>query len=211
VIFAPLPPILAGAILADPPWRWRAWSQKGEGRSAVNHYDVLDLEALKALPVESVAAKDCALFLWAIDSMLPEALELVDAWGFVFKTVAFNWVKTTLAGDRFPFGCGYWTRANPEQCLLAARGKPQRLARDVPQLIVAPRGREHSRKPLEAYDRIERLVAGPYCELFARGPTRPGWTPWGDEAGLGAKAQQTPGVTTLSVTPRHFTPRRLPP
>ena len=144
MIFAPLPPILAGAILVDPPWRWRAWSRKGEGRSAVNHYDVLDVEALKTLPVESIAAKDCALFLWAINSMLPEAFELIDAWGFVFKTMGFTWVKTTLAGDRFPFGCGYWTRANPEPCLFATRGKPQRRARDVPQLIVAPRGREHS-------------------------------------------------------------------
>src|SRR5438045_1215140 len=79
-------------------------------------------------------------------------------------------------------GLGFWTRANPEQCLLATRGRPRRLSRSVPQLIVAPR-REHSRKPEEARERIEHLIAGPYAELFAR-DGRPGWDSWGTEAGL---------------------------
>ncbi len=78
-------------------------------------------------------------------------------------------------------GTGYWTRSNAELCLLGARGAPKRQAKDVRQLIVAPR-REHSRKPDEAIESIERLVAGPYLELFARPPHRPGWDVWGVEA-----------------------------
>jgi N6-adenosine-specific RNA methylase IME4 len=97
-------------------------------------------------------------------------------------TVGFHWVKTNKNGKDFFCGLGYWTRANPEQCLLAVRGKPTRLAKDVRRLIVAPR-REHSRKPDEAYGLVERLVPGPYLELFAR-QSRPGWDAIGEEAGL---------------------------
>jgi hypothetical protein len=95
-------------------------------------------------------------------------------------------------------GQGYWTRANPETCWLATRGKPQRLHTDVRQLIVAPI-REHSRKPDEIHDRIERLVAGPYLELYAR-RERPGWLTWGDE--LPFKAPSSSGdVRVAAVAP----------
>jgi N6-adenosine-specific RNA methylase IME4 len=83
---------------------------------------------------------------------------------------------------RFPIGCGYWTRANPEQCLLATRGHPSRRSRGVRKLVVAPR-REHSRKPDEIYERIEALCDGPYLEMFAR-HSRPGWAAWGTEVGI---------------------------
>lgn len=169
-----------GAIYADPPWHWRAHSDRGTGRGAVSHYDLMDLDAIKALEIP--AADDCALFLWAINSMLPQALEVVDAWGFTFKTVAFTWVKTNTKSDGYFTGMGYWTRCNPEQCLLATRGRPKRLNRDVRQLMFAPR-REHSRKPDEIRTSIERLVPGPYLELFAR-ESAPGWDVWGDQAGL---------------------------
>jgi N6-adenosine-specific RNA methylase IME4 len=106
--------------------------------------------------------------------------------GLHFKTVAFTWAKTTRADVDDPFddaswafGQGYWTRANPEMCLLATRGAPQRLNADVRQLIVAP-VMEHSRKPDAWLERIERLVDGPYLELNAR-RRRPGWVAWGDE------------------------------
>lgn len=79
-------------------------------------------------------------------------------------------------------GMGYWTRANSEVCLLATRGKPKRLNADVRQGIIEPR-REHSRKPDCIYDRIERLVSGPYCELFARNSPRDGWDKWGNQIG----------------------------
>jgi N6-adenosine-specific RNA methylase IME4 len=148
----------------------RNWSDKGTGRNAVSHYDCLGLEALSALPVRDFATENCVLFLWATDPLLPRALDLIRAWGFQFKTVGFYWVKLNAAAhseaDYFT-GLGYWTRANPEQCLLATRGKPTRKAKDVRRLVVDHR-REHSRKPDAVRERIERLVAGPYLELFAR-------------------------------------------
>jgi N6-adenosine-specific RNA methylase IME4 len=156
-----------GAIYADPPWSFVNYSRKGKGRSAEAHYDCMGLDEIKTMPVVDWAARDCALFLWTTDPLLPHALEVIAAWGFVYKAVAFNWVKTTKDGTGFPIGCGYWTRANPELCLLATRGRPQRISRSVRQLILAPR-RAHSQKPEEVYERIESLVPGPYLELFAR-------------------------------------------
>ena len=173
------------AIYADPPWSFRNWSAKGTGRNAVSHYDCLDFSALTALPLASLAADDCALFLWTTDPLLPRALDLIQAWGFEYKTVAFYWVKLNAKPKHeadFFTGLGYWTRANPEQCLLATRGKPPRQAKDVRRLIVEKR-REHSRKPDSVREKIERLVQGPYLELFAR-ETKPGWDCWGDQAGL---------------------------
>ena len=173
-----------GAILCDPPWYWRAYSKKGEGRGAVQHYDCMSFDAIKAMreQIDRWAAADCVLFLWAIDPMLPQALELIDAWGFTYKTVGFYWVKTNRVAEGFSTGLGYWTRANPEQCLLATRGKPKRLSKSVRRLVVSPR-REHSRKPDEVRRRIEQLVLGPYLELFARS-SQSGWDAWGNEAGL---------------------------
>jgi N6-adenosine-specific RNA methylase IME4 len=164
----------------------------------------------------ALAAPDRVLFLWAIDPMLPQALALIEAWGLEYKTVAFTWVKTlasaeesvvvkALAGEVaeeesrvFHGGLGYWTRANPEVCLLATRGRPRRLDRDVDQLIVAPRG-AHSAKPAEARVRIGRLVAGPYLELFAR-QTPAGWTVWGNEAETRGRASNSKGQTIVDGT-----------
>lgn len=131
------------------------------------------------------------LLMWAVDPMIPQALELGASWGFTYKTVGFYWIKLRRKGSTrhllhheaahklFPMGTGYYTRANPEQCLLFTRGKPKRLSTAVRKLIVAPR-RAHSQKPDEQYGRIEQLVAGPYLELFAR-QERMGWTAWGDQ------------------------------
>ena len=176
-------------VYADPPWLFRNRSRKGEARNALAHYDCLDFPALAALPVPELAADDCVLFLWAVDPLLDQAFDLIRAWEFVYKTVGFTWVKTNARRDEarpddggFFTGLGYWTRANPEQCLLATRGAPRRRTRDVKRLVVEPR-REHSRKPDTVRKRIERLVEGPYVELFAR-ETRPGWDAWGSELGI---------------------------
>ncbi len=186
-----------GVILADPPWSFKAYSDKGKGRSADNHYECLSFESLCAVPVAERAARDCALFLWTTDPMLLHALKLIEAWGFTYKTVGFYWVKLNKSAKIHRFahgqpsliheadfftGLGYWTRANPEMCLLATRGHPKRKAKNVSRLVVAPR-REHSRKPDEIYQHIERLVAGPYIELFAR-QHWPRWDVWGDETSL---------------------------
>ena len=184
--FADIPRGCFGAILADPPWRFETWSDKGKGRSADRHYPTMTMNELRALDVASLAAADSVLFLWTTWPMLPQALALIEAWGFAYKGCAFDWTKAdTSQIDMFrddadvAIGTGYWTRANTEPCLLATRGKPRRLHADVRQAIIAPR-RQHSRKPDEIHDRIERLVAGPYLELFAR-RRRPGWTAWGNE------------------------------
>jgi N6-adenosine-specific RNA methylase IME4 len=169
-------------IHADPPWPFATYSRKGKGRGAEAHHDCMSLEAIKALPVADRAADDCALFLWATDPLLPRALEVIAAWGFAHKTVGFCWAKLNKGGEGFFTGTGFWTRANPELCLLATRGRPKRQARGVGKLVVAPR-REHGRKPEEVRERIERLVGGPYLELFARA-SRPGWDGWGAQAGL---------------------------
>ena len=183
------PPNHYNVIYADPPWTFATYSQKGKGRSPEAHYACMSFEEICAIPVAEWAAPDSILFLWVTDPLLPKGLELIEAWGFTYKTVGFYWAKLnkTAAAERFSrqsffTGMGFWTRANAEQCLLATRGSPKRLAKDVRRLVVAPR-REHSRKPVEVYEGIERLVAGPYLEMFAR-QARPGWDAWGAEAGL---------------------------
>lgn len=162
-------------ILADPPWEFETWGEAGKDRSPDAHYPTLSIEEIAALPVAELAAEDCALFLWAQWNTIPECRGVIEAWGFRYVTCAFVWVKD---GN---FGNGYWTRHDTEPCLLATRGRPARLDKGVRQSIAGPRGR-HSAKPEEIYPRIERLVAGPYLELFARGPARPGWDVWGNEA-----------------------------
>lgn len=166
-------------IYADPPWRFVKYSEIDQSRSAENHYGVMSLDDIKRLPVASHAADDCVLLLWATDPMLDQAFAVIEAWGFRYKTVGFHWAKQNLRSDTWFTGMGYWTRANVEQCLLATRGKPVRKARDVQRLVVARR-REHSRKPDEVIPRIERLLDGPYLEMFAR-TTRPGWDSFGDQ------------------------------
>jgi N6-adenosine-specific RNA methylase IME4 len=182
----PLPAGPFGVIYADPPWWFKTRSAKGEGRSPT--YPRMKTEAIAALPVRRLAAADAVLLLWVYAPMEADAHEVVRAWGFTPTTSGFTWVKAKpVPGGGFRpqrAGLGYWTRKGTERCLLGTRGEPERLAHDVPELIVAPR-REHSRKPDEAYGLIERLAPGPYLELFARPPVRPGWVAWGNETIVG--------------------------
>ena len=144
-----------------------------------NHYETSGIDEIKALPVAALAAKDATLLLWGTWPQLPAVLEVIEAWGFTYKTVAFVWVKQNPSGDGLHTGMGYWTRANSEYCLLATKGSPKRIAPDVHQIVMAPLG-EHSAKPEEVRRRIERLLDGPYLELYARKATD-GWTCWGNE------------------------------
>jgi N6-adenosine-specific RNA methylase IME4 len=173
-------------IYADPPWSFTAYTGKEKQRSADRRYDTSSLEAIMALPVADLADDDCALFLWTVWPELPGALDVIKAWGFTYKTVAFVWVKTTptaevvhRTGDGLHWGMGFWTRANTEICLLATKGNPLRLAENVHQIVLAPVG-EHSVKPNAVRARIEQLLAGPYLEIFAR-RAAPDWTVWGNE------------------------------
>ncbi len=183
--FGDLPRGHYGAIYADPPWHYAVWAEDSQStRLASAKYRVMSTAEIAALPVSALAAPDCALFVWITWPQLWDAREVIEGWGFAYKTCAFSWTKANnkqidlLREDAdAQVGMGYWTRANSEVCLLATRGKPKRLNADVRQGIIEPR---HSRKPDCVPGRIERLVAGPYLELFAR-TTRPGWDSWGNQ------------------------------
>lgn len=168
-----------GVIYADPPWAFRTWvDERPSQRSGEHHYGVMNATDIGKMPVTELAAKDCALFMWATMPLLPEALKLMTDWGFEYKTNAFTWVKTYPNGGLF-VGMGYWTRSNPEICLLGTRGKPKRKARGVEEVVFEQVGK-HSSKPETAAHRIERLVDGPYLEMFARRP-RKGWDVFGNQ------------------------------
>lgn len=184
-------------VYADPPWKFAAWSGRGEGKGAVQHYDCMSLEEICSLPVKDWLDDDAALFLWVVQPMLPEAIRLVESWGFEFKTVAFAWVKLKgdqrqdrlfYAGDDVRMGMGYHTRSGMEQCWLATRGKGYtRLTKGEAQVVFEPI-REHSRKPDCIADAIVRLVGDvPRLEMFAR-TKRPGWAAWGLETEKFAEA-----------------------
>ncbi|XVH12323.1 MT-A70 family methyltransferase [Enterococcus faecium] len=162
-------------IYADPPWRYDCKNVQG---AAENHYSTMSIDELCALPVERLASKDCLLFLWATFPMLPEALRLIKAWGFSFKTVAFVWLKQNRKSLTWFYGLGRWTRGNAEICLLATHGKPKRRSASVHQFIISPI-EQHSKKPDVTREKIVELAGDlPRVELFARQKT-PGWDVWG--------------------------------
>ena len=140
----------------------------------------MSVKDICGLKVEEIAAKDCVLFLWATFPQLPEALRVIKAWGFQYKTVAFVWLKQNKSGKGWFFGLGFWTRGNAEICLLAAKGKPHRNSNRVHQFLISPI-RGHSQKPEEAREKIVELMGDlPRVELFAREKTE-GWDAWGNE------------------------------
>ena len=185
------------AIVADPPWHFRArtalqtanWDSR---RDAEKHYAVMGVADICNLPVGDLAAKDAHLFIWTTGPCLRQTFEVIEAWGFRYSAVAFTWVKLArrhnqlrlwaapLSETELHVGLGLTTRKNAEFCLLARRGNARREAKNIREIIMEP-VREHSRKPDEAYERVTRYCAGPYLELFGR-ESRAGWTTWGNEA-----------------------------
>ena len=169
-------------IYADPPWSYNVASKKGTSRGvAERYYNTMSGEDIKALPIGDLC-DDAVLFMWATFPCLPQAIETITAWGFTYKTVAFNWTKIYPKSGNPIMGCGYWTRANGEICLLATKGKnyPRRICVGVQQAIIEPK-REHSRKPDIARERIVQLLGDiPRIELFARQYAE-GWDCWGNE------------------------------
>ena len=176
-----------GVIYADPPWSYDDKMCREKG-GVDTHYATQDLAWIKALPVGEIAAKDCALFMWAVSPLLPEALEVIQAWGFRFKTIAFCWSKISNRNATL-FNMGRWTMGNIELCLLATRGKPKRIRRDVKQLVNGQRGM-HSAKPAKVRVMIRELMGDvPRIELFARrepalfaDASFEGWDVWGNES-----------------------------
>ena len=169
-------------IYADPPWQYKVWSRDtGLGRSADAHYDTMKKEDIQQLPIQNICDKNCVLFLWVTYPCLLEGLELIEKWGFKYKTCAFSWIKLNKKSGTPFVGMGYYTRANNEICLLATRGKPlPRCSKSVQQVVLS-KIREHSRKPDEIRDRIVELFGDiPRIELFARQHAE-GWDCWGNE------------------------------
>lgn len=168
-------------IYADPPWQYQVWSAKGLGRTADSHYHTMKKEEIQALPVQDICEKDSVLFMWVTSPCLQEGIQLVESWGFTYKTVAFVWVKKNKKADSLFWGMGHYTRANAEICLLATRGKPlTRYSRSVHSVIIS-KIEEHSKKPDETRERIVQLFGDQSrIELFAR-QRIDGWDAWGNE------------------------------
>lgn len=154
-------------IYADPPWSYRDKALAGN-RGACCKYVVQDQKWLINLPVSEIADENCFLFLWVTMPKLNECWELIEQWGFKYKTVAFTWVKRNKKSPSWFWGMGNWTRANAELCLLGIKGNPKRKNAGVHSIIDTP-VQKHSQKPQEVRKRIIKLCGDlPRIELFAR-------------------------------------------
>jgi N6-adenosine-specific RNA methylase IME4 len=191
-----VPPGGFKAIMADPPWAFKGYAPPrpqnfASDRGVTKHYQTMTREEICAMPMLDIAARDCHLFLWSTGPHLPQALETMDRWGFKYSGMGFVWVKMRRAFATQPMrmlpliqadlfmGLGHTTRKNAEYVLLGRRGNARRMAKDVHEIILAP-VREHSRKPDEAFARVQRYCEGPYAEIFSR-EERAGWSTWGNE------------------------------
>ena len=167
-------------IYADPPWSYRDKALSGN-RGAGCKYEVMDTSQISMFPVADIAADDCTLFMWVTMPKLNECFDLIEAWGFTYKTCAFTWVKRNKKSFSWFWGMGGWTRANAEICLLSTRGKPKRVSAGVHSIIDTPI-EAHSKKPEIVRDKIVELMGDlPRIELFARQHAE-GWDCWGNEA-----------------------------
>ena len=154
-------------LLADPPWDI---NQKGN-YGAIKHYDLMTLEDIKNMPVADLAEENAHLWLWVPNGLIPQGLEVMKAWGFTYRS-PFYWIKGRL-------GLGKFIRNASETILFGTRGRCPVLSHSQGNWLFAP-VQDHSHKPEEMYDIIERLSPGDYLELFARRP-RHGWDAWGNE------------------------------
>ncbi len=184
-------------ILADPPWQFTGLGSKGIRSGAMRKdkpelhrnipieekYPTMSVEELKELPIERICANDCVLFMWTTDSHLPFAIEIMEAWGFRYATIAFVWLKKTTTGKQVCY-YGYWTMKGMELCLLGRKGKPKPEVHNIRQITPAKR-REHSRKPDVVRKKIVALMGNiPRIELFAREKVN-GWDCCGNEIRFG--------------------------
>ena len=170
-------------ILIDPPWRF----QNRTGKVAPEHkrlhrYETMSFEEIAALPVAAHAAERSHLYMWCPNALLSEALQIMKAWGFTYKT-NIVWYKIRKDGGPDGRGVGFYFRNVTELLLFGVRGKNARTLAPARSQVnyIGTRKREHSRKPDEQYPIIENCSPGPFIELFSRG-VRPGWTTWGNQA-----------------------------
>lgn len=188
--FGDLTPMKYGRIIADPPWKYIMRSAAGYEKSPEAHYETMDLAGIKALPVSHLAGPDCYLFMWSTWPHLPQALQVMRAWGFCYVTGG-SWHKVTKTGKSC-FGNGYVLRSSTEPYLVGKIGAPQISSRSVRNIILAPEEipdgiesirREHSRKPPEMREVTDLLLPRQHAaELFAR-EAWPGHDVWGNESG----------------------------
>jgi len=165
-------------IYADPPWKY---NDEGCQGTATNYYNTMSNDDLCNLPIKELADEDCVLFIWGTYPKLPEVLEVIKAWGFEYKSIAFQWIKKNKQDGKWFYGLGRWTRGNTEPCFIATKGNPKRISESVFQIVESPL-REHSRKPDVVRNKIIELVGDlPRIELFARHRFE-GWDVLGNEA-----------------------------
>ena len=173
-------------IYADPPWEYKQSGSKKNSRGmAKQHYNTMSTKNICELPINDIKTDTTILFMWATFPNIGEALKVIEAWGFIYKTVAFTWIKkNTKATDTNFWGMGAYTRANAEVCLIAisrgTKATKQVLRHDIHSVIESPI-LKHSQKPKEIRMLIEKLLGDvPRIELFARQEIQ-GWDCWGNE------------------------------
>jgi N6-adenosine-specific RNA methylase IME4 len=193
-----LPTRKYGVIVADPEWRFEPWSREtGMDRAADNHYPTSSTEVIAARDVPSIAAEDCVLFLWGTVPMARHAFTVMEAWGFEYRSQVI-WLKPVA-------GTGYWFRNMHEILLVGTRGKPPAPAPGTqPESVIMASSDRHSAKPEYFLDLIERYFPTlPKIELNRRGPARPGWDAWGNEAErpTGTSETNTESVGTTAHAP----------
>ena len=168
-------------IYADPAWQYND-KLLHHGGSADSHYETMSVDQICSIDVQKIADENCFLFLWGTWALLPQALKVMDAWGFTYKTSAFVWLKTYKTGKDV-FGMGNYTRGNTEYCLLGVKGKPKRISKFVSQLIKTTI-KKHSQKPDIVRSKIIQLCGDlPRIELFARTKVH-GWDVIGNDEKL---------------------------
>ena len=178
-----LPKKKFSTILADPPWQFQNSTGKiAPEHKRLNRYPTLDLEKIKALPVDEISKDRCHLYLWVPNALVSEGLEVMKSWGFQYKSNII-WQKIRKDGEPDGRGVGFYFRNTTEMLLFGVKGKNVRTLKPgrTQVNVIKSRKREHSRKPDEQYKIIEGCSWGPYLELFARGK-RKKWTVWGNES-----------------------------
>ena len=171
-----------GAILADPPWRFMNRTGKvAPEHKRLNRYDTMPLEEIMDIPVKKVSGSSSHLYLWVPNALLQEGLAVLKAWGFQYKA-NLVWHKVRKDGGPDGRGVGFYFRNTTELVLFGVKGNMRTLPPGRSQVnIIRSQKQEHSRKPDELYNIIERCSPGPYLEIFARG-SRDGWDTFGDQA-----------------------------
>jgi len=167
-------------IYADPPWHYNDKREKHPRLcgGATVHYPVMKVSDITCLPVRDIRDNDSILFLWATFPNLREALQVIEAWGFEYRTLGFSWIKTNKRNGKPFFGIGHYTKSNCEVCLIGVKGSPKIDSNFVSSVVMSPRF-GHSQKPDEVRDRIVQLCGDvPRLELFARERTQ-GWDAMG--------------------------------